>query len=1457
MTSYPKPPIFTTSSTTSASVAQAAGPQPGSWCGTRPDPGNTPAAPTAHLQNMPPSVDNSTPLNNRSTMMTDANQASTASQIQPGMKNTAHAIVPMTASTDSTSFKIRVPRDLPNIPDAFRKPDTARSQPSTSPDRQSPRPLVNARTLSEGSDTRQQQPQQAILIEPEHVDTTKRTYGEMLSENVGQTRYYSIFEARPAAEKKMKPATMGSEHSNLTKARGKAFGTQVKLATPRSPLNSNLIPVTSSMPAGSQPSTSTASYSAGKEAVRQEVLEVPLTRSPTAKRQRGKSKSKSSSPASTPVRFPTPTSLGCGVGGDVEESSQSSQSLMTESMPTSSAATGGLSESGMKRTMPVILIPPFINGTNCSDVVISEPIPTVMHSSMRKVGTPVLSIAPTVVESSISDMGSLELVRAGTTILDRLLSNPVCMSFVNKVSNSVTNYHAVIKKPMDLTTIERKLWQSLEKTDKNEESPSMTSTPALSDSTSVITPSEGYSSLDDFEQDLRRIYQNATYFNPPNHAIYKQAQAYKVLYTGLLLAYREHRLIPNPQMPQELYSPSMISISEPSPLYLFRAQLIREMDRKMTDVSVDLFSTLHQPLFETMYEPRDMSPANPRFVRMYINKNRSFLSNCRDERLAKVVILSDLQTGKPFIEAPRNLPGGTTKTGGGTRMVRIKGRAMVGKPIGERHDMITVGDLDCPSAWIMVACVRAFNFEVDIPYKFEKGTLSKMRHEVVPFDVKSKMSPEHQRAFADALGVKLPSSEKSTKDSRSFPSVNRGLSVSPTSQSSPFLVTTSGLASVASASPSPLSSSSLSFSAQTGERKLIPRLTFGTDVGDQGQQYVNAPLTRRASQPDLLRQTQRQRISGTIQQPEPTMSIGPYSTTKQEMEHDLQGPESQLTPELKPILEPSLDMDMNLGSISKQKQSFESEPMLESEPTAEPNLERRPKAEPEPEGNEAIPTGSYATKHAAIDSEKGPSLGVEMQQGEEGGTGVRTEPMVEIEDMERDGRYLVRLKVPKYSSGANLSVTSAFAENPHSPVPKPATATNVLLAPPSATFTDNIASLSAPMTASSEADDSNTAPEDISTVETPMEIDTISATSSTSSELLRTLTKRERQMLRDLKAEARTRNVPYVSWSEIEPTLTVDTAHGLFKRIYHVQGDDRLVIQNFKEMDAESFEQRVREVACLLKLRGLDGVGQIQSVIDDERDHLVGLSMTKYAYTLKAYATNTRRHPSPCQKLSLVRDMVSAICSIHGAGLAHRDLSEVNIMVDEDPVQRLSDNTPRPWVRVIDFGKSVFVEPEEVKRWSMQEKVPEEELALLPLVVLPPDHGYKLYRSILTLPRSKHDHTPLPPVDPRSEDVYSLGVLIWRTFSGKSPWNGAIEDDIRTIRYLVSSDEQIQFQLEREVAGRKSRELLLKCLTAEASTRWTAGQVREWLEQPEVLAELLKEFQALGGGRKRTRKNLD
>ncbi|KAF9358027.1 hypothetical protein BGX26_002611 [Mortierella sp. AD094] len=1040
-----------------------------------------------------------------------------------------------------------------------------------------------------------------------------------------------------------------------------------------------------------QPSTST--YTITDNIKQEEPADIPMTSVSRLKRQRSRTKSEPDSPTPTPVRFPTPTSIGGGIAGDIEEAPQDLESTPMESVvlsaPVAPVEPSNISvasadsnstpvaEAGSSSTpsQPMIEAPANMPETT--------PIkPEEMDTStkdqllLRENSTPpsALSTVNSTPDPNEPTLTPIELVRLGTTVLDRLLSNPVCKNFVNRVPDNVANYHAVIKKPMDLTTIEHKLWKSLATHQSALNAPLALG--ALIAAQSYNFSSEGYVNLQEFEKDLQRIYRNAIYFNPPQQIIHKEAQSYEVLYNGLLNALREHRLIPASTVAQEHYTPSLVTLSEPGPIYLFRAHQVREMDRKMTDISVDLFATLHQPLLEIMYASDPLSPEKPQFARLYINKNRSLLDSCRDDLQAKVVIFSDYHFKKASSEASRTLSGGGSKPGGNTKMVGIKARAMIVKPIGERHEMITVGDLDCPSAWIMVACVKAFDWEVNVPAKFEKGVLSKMRHEVVPFGPNSKLSPEHQQIFLDSVGLRL--------------------------------------------------------------RGFVPPIVVKSEPVQPECNLSSVNDSELAAVEPLPPSTGHNTTSST--------SISCVVPNEEEMV----------------LLEPKIEgQDINPSERLIPDSSIESTP--------EETLVARNTAQYSEFLLPSMPSSPLSAS---------PDITSNL-----------------IQDIKRDSTPI-----------AEQSASARSLED------KPA----------------------------------------------PMEIDSNSISSSSGSNTYeRSLTPREQKMLRDLKVVSREKNVPYISWGSIEPTLTVDSAHGLFKRIYHVQGNDGLVVQNFKEMDAESFEQRVREVVCLLKLRGSEGIGQIQAIIDDEKDHLVGLSMTKYAYTLKAYATSARRHPSPRQKLSLVRDMVAAISAIHRAGLAHRDLSEVNIMVDEDSVLRLEDNTPKPWVRVIDFGKSVFIEPEEVKRWSVLEPVSEDVIRLLPLVVLPPDHGYKLYRSILTLPRTKFDHSPLPPVDPRLEDVYSLGVLIWRTFSGKSPWNGAIEDDLKTIRYLVRTDSQIKFQLEREVTGRRSRELLLKCLTADPVTRSTSHQLKEWLEQPEILADLLSEFEALGGGRKRVRKNLD
>ncbi|CAJ0633431.1 4048_t:CDS:10 [Entrophospora sp. SA101] len=301
-----------------------------------------------------------------------------------------------------------------------------------------------------------------------------------------------------------------------------------------------------------------------------------------------------------------------------------------------------------------------------------------------------------------------------------------------------------------------------------------------------------------------------------------------------------------------------------------------------------------------------------------------------------------------------------------------------------------------------------------------------------------------------------------------------------------------------------------------------------------------------------------------------------------------------------------------------------------------------------------------------------------------------------------------------------------------------------------------------------------------------------------------------------LVAEAANCNVPIESFNVPDKDI-IKIKEGFFKKVYKLKNDKTFVIQSFKDTSNQTLEARLKEVICYLKTFEAPNTGQIRSIYkdpdNDEIEHVFD--------TYKKITGN--------QKYKMIHDLVVGMGEIHNSGFAHRDLSEVNLMFTEN------DD-----LVVIDFGKAEFTSKDDVKKWAVRE-VSKERLKLLPKIRATPDHGYKLYRSFATLPRSKSDKSELPnPIDPTKEDIFSIGVLIWRIFSCKIPWGGILDTELKELRKIVSSDKIIKFHVEKHVIGDKSRELLYKALKAKPEDRCNIYELLSYLEENKD--ELIEEW---------------
>lgn len=336
------------------------------------------------------------------------------------------------------------------------------------------------------------------------------------------------------------------------------------------------------------------------------------------------------------------------------------------------------------------------------------------------------------------------------------------------------------------------------------------------------------------------------------------------------------------------------------------------------------------------------------------------------------------------------------------------------------------------------------------------------------------------------------------------------------------------------------------------------------------------------------------------------------------------------------------------------------------------------------------------------------------------------------------------------------------------------------------------------------------------------------------------------------------KNVPVIKASKYkENTSTFPNAEGFFKHVYYVHNDPTVVVQTFKRM---TITQRATEVVSLLELHSEPHMGQIVEVLQSDDGEVVGLSMQRYQKTLKQYTHMHSHHRlTAYQKMDLILQMLGCMKNIHGKGIAHRDLSEVNFMVDENSKEKLQDGTFKADLRLIDFGKAIFATPDLMNKWWVEkpkvkgeyegEVLPETDDELkewcknLPWIKAKPDHGYRLYRSIQTLPRSRTDEDVLPYlVHPIAEDLYSIGTIIWKVFAETEPWHGILDTDLRGLRETVKTDHQIDTALRREVSGELSRQLLQFFLRASPTDRKSAAEVLDWMQQPDIHEGLIKEW---------------
>ncbi|KAJ9059756.1 hypothetical protein DSO57_1038193 [Entomophthora muscae] len=316
---------------------------------------------------------------------------------------------------------------------------------------------------------------------------------------------------------------------------------------------------------------------------------------------------------------------------------------------------------------------------------------------------------------------------------------------------------------------------------------------------------------------------------------------------------------------------------------------------------------------------------------------------------------------------------------------------------------------------------------------------------------------------------------------------------------------------------------------------------------------------------------------------------------------------------------------------------------------------------------------------------------------------------------------------------------------------------------------------------------------------------------------------------------------------------------------------DICVVSLFKCIEPSNLPARLNELALLVKFKGIKGFSQINSIVLDSQRQIIGFVLKRHAATFKEVLH--RGNLAPQIKLGLTYRLARVLRDLHNRNVAHRDLSEVNLMVDINLFEEIKGsittfNRPRKSQKtsetskaiklegnledlisedpiIIDFGKSALLSSQYTRVFkdvtgSLPPYVSAPEyLPKLRLDV--PDEGFRLYRSIVTLPGPKRASPEECIFDGLKEDVYGFGIIMFRVITGTMPWGSIQESCIGRLREIVSNEsEQKRFLLQDLPHSPFWRKLLLKTLHPDPDIRWSMAKVVAYFEAypNALLAEL-------------------